>query len=347
MFVANMNSFALDYAARQKVGGTHMSNFILKQLPVLARPKYRQSCAWGAQGGTFASWIMPRVLELSYPAWDLESFAKDCGYNGPPFRWDSERRFLIRCELDAAFFHLYGIAREDVDYIMDTFPIVRRKDEELYGAYRTKDTILEIYDALADAVRTGQPYQTRLNPPPADPSMAHGAKPVVHLAVPAVALDPTFPSSPRDRMLCGAVLDLVLAEPGLPEMAYVDAVGLLTVPKTCEKLLHDMDQRSWRSLVRKAPDDLTRPGGTIPWYLIRQTLLANGSLQVAGNAGLGVGPRQQDVRSGYPNLDSKLVALAAKAAQSLRELQDTAGSQQQQEARRELDNMVQTEAPVR
>jgi hypothetical protein len=285
--------------------------------------------------------MMLRVLELMYTAHELEPFAKDCGYDGPPFRWDKERRFLLRCELDAAFFHLYGIGKDDVAYIMDTFPIVRRKDEELYGAYRTRDTILEIYDALAEAVRTGQPYQTRLNPPPADPGMAHGAKPVVPLAVPAVTFDPTFPSSPRDRLLCGALLDLVTADPGLPELAYVDGLGLLTVATTCAKLLHDADQRSWRSLVKEAPDDLTRSGETIPWFLIRQALLANGSLQVTGNAGLGVGPRQQDVRSGYPKLDSKLVALAAKAAQSLRELQDTAGSQQWQETRTLLDSMVQ------
>ena len=51
--------------------------------------------------------MLPRVLELTYTAWDLKSFAADCGYDGPPFRWDEERRFQLRCELDASFFHLY------------------------------------------------------------------------------------------------------------------------------------------------------------------------------------------------------------------------------------------------
>ena len=31
---------------------------------------------------------------------------------------------------------------------MDTFPIVRRKDEETFGEYRTKRVVLEIYDAM-------------------------------------------------------------------------------------------------------------------------------------------------------------------------------------------------------
>jgi len=53
-----------------------------------------------------------------------------------------------------------------VDYIMETFPVVKRKDEQHYGTYRTKELILEVYDAMADAIRSGKPYQTILNPPP-------------------------------------------------------------------------------------------------------------------------------------------------------------------------------------
>ncbi|WP_162141327.1 hypothetical protein [Paucidesulfovibrio longus] len=66
--------------------------------------------------------------------------------------------------------------RHAVDYIMDTFPIVKRKDEAAYGEYRTKRVILEIYDELQQAMATGKPYQTRLDPPPADPRCCHPAK---------------------------------------------------------------------------------------------------------------------------------------------------------------------------
>ena len=94
-----------------------------------------------------------------------------------PFHWDEARRFLLRCELDAAYFHLYGIPRDDVDYIMETFPIVKRKDVQRgppgHGEYRAKRVILEIYDEMAAAMAGGPPYQTRLDPPPADPRVAH------------------------------------------------------------------------------------------------------------------------------------------------------------------------------
>jgi hypothetical protein len=49
---------------------------------------------------------------------------------------------------------------------METFPIVKRKDEQRFGTYRTKELILEIYDAMTEAARTGKPYQTILDPPP-------------------------------------------------------------------------------------------------------------------------------------------------------------------------------------
>jgi hypothetical protein len=138
---------------------------------------------------------------LTVVSYSLLPFARDLGFSGPPFSWNEERRFLLRCELDAAFFHLYLLAdakgdwqlergetradlerlmasfprpRDAADYIMETFPIVKRKDQERFnGDYRTKRLILEMYDAMAEAIRTGQLYQTRLDPPPGDPRWWH------------------------------------------------------------------------------------------------------------------------------------------------------------------------------
>lgn len=183
-----MNSFVLDYAARQSVGGSHLTYSYLRQLPVLPPKHYDSPCPWMVRH-PLSAWLRPRVLELAYTAWDMEELGQDRGYNGPPFVWDDERRFLIRAELDAAFFHLYldtsenwrnngtpellkyfPAARDAVGYIMDSFRILRERDEAGHCGYRTKDTILEIYDKMAEAVRIGQPYQTILDPPPGPPS---------------------------------------------------------------------------------------------------------------------------------------------------------------------------------
>ena len=173
--VANLNSFALDYIARQKIGGTSMNYFILKQLPVLPPTAYDQPAPWDP-ASTLAQWISPRVLELTYTARDLQGFGRDLDWDGPPFRWDPERRCLLRTELDTAFFHLYGLHRDDVAHVLDTFPIVRRNDERSYGEYRTKRFILECFDAMAKATISGETYRTGLVPPPADPSVAHSSQ---------------------------------------------------------------------------------------------------------------------------------------------------------------------------
>lgn len=165
--VANLNSFVFDFVARQFVAGANVSDYITQQLAVLPPWIYKQAASW-APGQTLGGWLCPRALELIYNAWDLEPFAHDLGYDGPPFRWNPERRFLIRCELDAAFFHLYGIERDDADYIMDTFRVFKPRDEATHGEYRTKRVILEIYDQMAYAGESGRPYRTLLDPPPVE-----------------------------------------------------------------------------------------------------------------------------------------------------------------------------------
>ena len=167
--LANLSSFAMDFIARQKIGGTHLTYFILKQLPVCSPDIFRDAPPWLQNQCSLATWVTRRIIELVYVSWELSLLASSADYNGPPFRWDDNRRFLTRCEVDASFFHLYGIARDDIDYIMETFPIVKRTDEQQYGEYRTKRVILEIYDAMSEAIRTGQPYQSRLDPPPGPP----------------------------------------------------------------------------------------------------------------------------------------------------------------------------------
>ena len=126
----------------------NLSFFLIKQLPILPPAEYAKPRPW-APGQSLAEWVKVRVMELVYTASDLKPFAEDCGYSGDPFVWNDERRLQIRGELDAAFFHMYGISESDTAYILDTFPLVRKADEEAYGTYRTKDTILRLYREFA------------------------------------------------------------------------------------------------------------------------------------------------------------------------------------------------------
>jgi len=164
--LANISGFVVDYVLRNKMAGTNVSYYLVKQLPVLPPDRYEQAPTWDLDYLSLNAWFAGRVLELSYSAYDLAAYARDLGDDGPPFRWDPARREIMRAELDAAYFHLYGVTRDDVDYIMDTFKVVRQKDEAAHSEYRTKRLILERYDALADATASGKPYESPLLPSP-------------------------------------------------------------------------------------------------------------------------------------------------------------------------------------
>jgi hypothetical protein len=173
--LAVLNSFVYDYLVRQKIGGSSVSFFIVKQCPVLPPSRFDDVCPWNTASETVLDWVAPRVLELVYNSHNVSSFAHALDYEGPPFIWDEERRFQIRCEVDAAMCHLYQLDANEAACILDSFPVVRRYDAERHGGvYRSKDTILAIYGEMAEAQRTGEPFVSALNPPPGPPADAHG-----------------------------------------------------------------------------------------------------------------------------------------------------------------------------
>jgi hypothetical protein len=140
LLFANTCSFIFDYSARQKVSSTHLNFFIFKQLPIISPLNYSERVK---------SSIKERILKLIYNSRSLENFAKYLDYQGKPFIWDAKIRFELQCELDAIYAHLYQLERDDFDYILDTFPIVKRKDIDKYGSFRTKETILKMYDEFS------------------------------------------------------------------------------------------------------------------------------------------------------------------------------------------------------
>uniref|UniRef100_UPI000552A97A endonuclease domain-containing protein n=1 Tax=Chloroflexus sp. MS-G TaxID=1521187 RepID=UPI000552A97A len=225
-FLANLNVLIFDWALRQKIGGTHLSLFILRQLPIFPPTAYTPADL---------AFIVPRALELTYTAWDLKPFADDVwneaddglraaihaawdanriavgrhewrlpswisaypeietnpqkGIPFPPFRWDEDRRAVLRAELDAYYARLYGLTRKQLRYILDpadltereledildpreevadpldpagyatraaastfpgeTFRVLKEKEIRQYGEYRTRRLVLEAWERLS------------------------------------------------------------------------------------------------------------------------------------------------------------------------------------------------------
>ncbi|OGP20086.1 MAG: hypothetical protein A2X91_09880 [Deltaproteobacteria bacterium GWB2_65_81] len=155
--LANLNSLVLDFLARQKVGGTSLTYFYLKQFPVLPPSDYDEATL---------AFITSRILELVYTAEDLRPFAVDLGYTGNPFPWDPSRRAVLRAELDAYYAKLYGLTRDELRYILDptdvygedypseTFRVLKNNEMREFGEYRTRRLVLEAWDRVSQEEKT-------------------------------------------------------------------------------------------------------------------------------------------------------------------------------------------------
>jgi methylase of polypeptide subunit release factors len=282
--VSDMSSFIHDYTARQKISGTNLNFFIFNQIPALPPSAYNQLILTRLLPHSQTHSLTPYILELTYTSNDLRDFAQDCGDNGEPFRWNEERRFLLRCELDALFFGLYlgfgdwSLATEyeetpeqhakltqhfptpldAIDYIMETFPIVKRKDIAKYdGIYCTKETILSIYKEMTAAIQTNTPYQTRLNPPPADDSIRHGSKVDSNLVQYSLqklkelaALERIRQLSPISKKYCSLFLKLVENNPNLTTADHSLMWVIGKNPSQCEPLLDKTQKRRYSKILK-------------------------------------------------------------------------------------------------
>lgn len=316
---ANLATLAFDYCARQKVGGLSLKYYTMRQLPTLRPHDFAREARW-AYSQSVLEWMLPRILELTYTAWDLRPFASDCGDYGPPYIWDADRRLLLKCELDAAFFHLYGVSSDDAAYILSTFDVLQRAEIRKYGEFRTRDVVLESYDALANAAATRQPYASPLGPPKrAAPSAEVISFPTYPARLPAWGPDilPAVAArfSAEDAGAWGSDLsgnDLLryalaavlraLPEPW-PSVDVQRAVILVVWPNALACQLDGNVEREFRRLVGAA--DLSRPVHAVGNWHQQVRLAISHKLMRVENERWAAGPDLDDARD---------VALTARAA---------------------------------
>lgn len=151
---ANFDTLALDFVARLKVAGINLTFGYLFQFPILPPSAYSNADL---------TFIVPRVLELTYTSHAMAPFARDLGYDGLPFRWDEARRAQLRAELDAWYALAYGLTRDELRYLLDpkdvmgedypseTFRVLQNNELKQFGEYRTRRLVLAAYDALVAA----------------------------------------------------------------------------------------------------------------------------------------------------------------------------------------------------
>jgi hypothetical protein len=150
--LGNLNSIPYDFVTRQKTGGAHLNFFIVEQLPTFPPDAYDDKCPWDKKQA-LEKWISERVLKLTCTANDMIPLAEAAGFKEKVHKWKEPERAEIRAELDAAYFHLYGISRDDAEYILSTFSGMIDDDGPKLVANSAASEILEAYDALASNMK--------------------------------------------------------------------------------------------------------------------------------------------------------------------------------------------------
>ncbi len=180
---SNLSSIPFDFFVRQKIGGVHLKYHVTRQLPVLDNESYKPEEIRS---------ISKLSIELTYTSWDIKPFADDvwkeadddlkleiqiqweanqaatgghtwsppewCEINPegcplPPFKWDENRRAVLKAELDAIYARLYGLNRKQLRYILDPADLTPQELENILDPWEEVDNPL---DSEGYAQRTSQ-----------------------------------------------------------------------------------------------------------------------------------------------------------------------------------------------
>lgn len=159
LLISQFNSHVFDYVLRQFLSQPSIPQGTFAQLPILERSSFSMLDPVVGDGQT---WIVRRVLALTGAGEEMAEWRKEFG-ELTPIPWSARRREMASVELDAAMLILFGVGRSDAAYILESFHVEKRKDIAEYGTYRTKELILECYDAMAAAIESGAPYESPLD----------------------------------------------------------------------------------------------------------------------------------------------------------------------------------------
>ena len=282
--LANLNSLSLDYAAKQKIAGTNLTYFYLKQFPILPPSFYTEPRL---------AFVTPKVLELTYTSEGLAPFARNLGHNGPPFAWDMERRANLRADLDAFYARAYSLTRDELRYILDpadvkgpdypseTFRVLKEKEIRTHGEYRTRRLVLAAWDRMeAD----GTFAYLGLT----DAVVSTNAPPSIVLPVFASLRDGAWAwpaqTQPQDRLSRAAQFALWLIDPVQDSPNTRFLVASLAEPALLTPLLSDEDRAHWIRLAgaeARSTQVVTRlrPPINAAWRTAFNTLISSGQLE--------------------------------------------------------------------
>lgn len=310
-FLANMTALSFDYIARQKIGGTSLTYFYLKQFPVLPPSAYTMDDL---------NFLSSRVLELTYTSHAMKPWAEDLGYSGHPFAWNEDRRAQLRAELDAFFAKKYGFTEEELLYVLDpakakgvgypseTFRVLKDRETRQFGEYRTERLVLEAWKRMnADKASDTLPAPATLQP-------------LEDLFDAAWAWPTSIQGRDRLRYAAQYVLSQIDSASDGTRARFV--IASLAEPALLTPLLATSDRNQWIRLVGSE----ARPAqGTIRlsppinagWRSMFETLIASGQLEERADGAWTRGSHFSSVGLQAASADAQRAAFVFRATRDL------------------------------
>jgi hypothetical protein len=178
-----LSSYCCDFIIRNKITN-HMNFFYMNTLPIprlmddrIISRAARLICTSSDFGGLWADtfqaewksrefWYPPRIDSIaSYGPQHEQDIRRHlaeesanltpewipaCGvHDRITDRRDTGERAQLRAEIDAHVAHLYGLCHDEFAYILDTFPVLKRKEEQAFGEFISKRKCLEEFDRIS------------------------------------------------------------------------------------------------------------------------------------------------------------------------------------------------------
>jgi hypothetical protein len=254
LLCANINSLVFDYCLRNSLNQPSIPQGVFQQTPVLPPSLCSQA---------EISFVVPRVLELTFTSYSIKPFAESLGYHGEPFGWNDDRRALLRAELDAWYARGYGITRDDLRYILDpadvmgsgypseTFRVLKKNEIARFGEYRTARLVLAAWDRMERGeIRDVSPAIAIAETASAQTSIDVSTLPDGAWANP----------TPSANASLAQIAALIKALPGPTPIAHVRLAAIFVLePRYLSRRMPQKERGMWSRLVGHAADLVTDP----------------------------------------------------------------------------------------
>jgi hypothetical protein len=161
LLCAALNSFVFNFLVRLRQSGANVSKSVYEQVPVPVA--VAAALVKDDLDDPSLEEAIQLALELIYAAPDLAGFAQAAACNRAPYAWNPTRRQELRVRIEAMLFRWYGLA-DDVLPVMESFPILQRREIARHGDYRLARGIVR---ALEEIPAAKQPtHRTNIPSPP-------------------------------------------------------------------------------------------------------------------------------------------------------------------------------------